>query len=181
MPASTYTPPTATQPLERAPEATGGSRQWGILAGAGVVAIVLGVIAGLMWPAGAGELVANAQVGPGGGNLRFSDGGEMQVPKGAVSSQQTIKVRKTTTREPARVGSMVYPAGSLPVYLFDPLTLSFREPVILILPLPAGAVGARIYVIRDGTLELIAVRPSEDGRVRLVVTGFSGGRLVVRA
>lgn len=134
-----------------------------------------------MWPASAaGELVADASVGPAGGTIPFNDGGSLQIPKGAVKAPQRFSVRKATTPEPARIGGMVYPAGSLPVYLFSPLTITFGEAVTVVLPLPAGAVAGRIYVISDGRLTLIAVRPAEDGTVRISVIGFSGGRLVVR-
>lgn len=171
----------STQPFPTAPyETSGGRSQWRTIGIAAVLAIVVGVVAAFMWPASAGELVADASVGPAGGAIPFNDGGEMRIPKGAVKSPQQFTVRKTAIREPARIGGMLYPAGSLPLYLFSPLTINFGETVTVVLPLPAGAIAGRIYVISDGRLTLIAVRPAEDGTVRISVIGFSGGRLVVR-
>ena len=133
-----------------------------------------------MWPASAGELVADSSVGPAGGTVPFSDGGKLEIPDGAVKQNQRFTVRKTANRDPARIGGMLYPAGSLPVYLFSPLTINFGRAVTVILPLPAGAIAGRIYVISDGRLTLIAVLPNEDGSVSISVIGFNGGRLVVR-
>lgn len=151
-----------------------------ILAITAVLALVVGVVAAFMWPASAGELVADGTVGPAGGSVPFSDGGKLEVPDGAVKQNQRFTVTKTENRKPARIGGMLYPAGALPVYLFSPLTINFSRAVTVILPLPAGAVAGRIYVISDGRLTLIAVLPNEDGSVRISVIGFSGGRLVVR-
>lgn len=169
----------STQPIP-AYETTGGRSQWRTIGIAALLAIIVGAVAAFMWPASAGEVVADATVGPAGGTIPFSDGGEMRIPEGAVKTPQKFTVRKTTTREPARIGGMTYPAGSLPLYLFSPATISFGDAVVVILPLPPGAVAGRIYVISGGRLTLIAVRPAEDGTVRISVIGFSGGRLVVR-
>lgn len=171
--------PFPTEPLiaESRPAAS----QWRIVAIAAVLALVVGVVAAFAWPsASAGELVADGSVGPAGGSVPFSDGGKLEVPDGAVNQNQRFTVRKTANREPARIGGMLYPEGSLPVYLFSPLTINFGRAVTVILPLPSGAVAGRIYVISDGRLTLIAVRPNEDGTVRISVIGFNGGRLVVR-
>lgn len=180
-PVSASGPPTAepaTQPLQTTDPR--GNRQWRAVAVAGIVALIVGIVAAVVWPAEAGELVADAPIGPSGGTIPFEDGGELRVPRGAVSSTQRITVRKTTTREPAQIGTTTYPPGSLIVYLFGPLTIDFRRPVELLFPIPEDADGARIYVIRDGRLTLIAVVRNDDGRARVVVTGFRDGRMVVR-
>lgn len=170
--------PFPTEPV--IPVSRPAASHWRIVAIAAVAAVVVGAVAAFMWPASAGELVADSSVGPAGGTVPFSDGGKLEIPDGAVKQNQRFTVRKTANREPARIGGMLYPAGSLPVYLFTPLTINFGRAITLILPLPSGAVAGRIYVISDGRLTLIAVRPNEDGSVRISVIGFNGGRLVVR-
>ena len=177
-PAYQQVQPFPTEPVTSASQPA--ASQWRIVAIAAVLAIVVGVAAAFMWPASAGELVADSSVGPAGGTVPFSDGGKLEIPNGAVKQNQRFTVRKTANREPARIGGMLYPAGSLPVYLFSPLTINFGRAVTVILPLPSGAVAGRIYVISDGRLTLIAVQPNEDGSVRITVIGFNGGRLVVQ-
>ncbi len=177
-PAYQATQPFPTEPV--IPSSRPAASQWRIMAIAAVLALIVGVGAAFVWPASAGELVADASVGPAGGTIPFSDGGKLQIPDGAVKNNQRFTVRKAAIREPARIGGMLYPAGSLPVYLFSPLTINFSRAVTVILPLPAGAIAGRIYVISNGRLTLIAVRPNEDGTVTISVIGFNGGRLVVR-
>lgn len=180
-PVSPTGPPTAESPATQRLATAGppAGRSWRAVAIAGVIALIVGIVAALMWPANAGELVADAPIGPSGGTIPFDDGGELRVPRGAVDSTQRITVRKTTTREPARVGTTTYPPGALTIYLFGPLTIDFDRPVVLLFPIPPDADGARIYVIRDGRLTLIAVVRNDDGRARLVVSGFRDGRIVV--
>lgn len=158
--------------------------QWKALALSALIALTLGVVTAFLWPADKGEIVADTSIGPAGGTIPMSDGGRIEVPQGAVRSNERVTVRRTVIRETVRVAGpdgvpLVYQPGQLPLYVFEP-AISFLRPVTVILPLSPNAVAARIFVYQNGQLRLVTVVPSQGRFVRIAVTGFSNGLLVVQ-
>jgi len=143
----------------------------------GVAALMIaGAAAFALRPApAAGDVVAQGPIGPDGGALTFDNGGKVQVPPGALKETKQITVRRTYVNRRVTVGSTVYPPGTFPMYIFGPLGLTFGVPVTIILPLPAGAIAGRIYILRNGRLIYIATRPNRGNTVTIVVTGFRSG------
>jgi hypothetical protein len=144
--------------------------------------MILGAAAFALRPAAAqGDIVAQGPIGPDGGSLSFDNGGKVQVPPGAVKETKQITVRRTYVNRSVTVGSTVYPPGTFPMYIFGPVGLTFGVPITIILPLPAGAIAGRIYVLRNGRLILIATRPNRGNTVTITLTGFRSGLVIPTA
>lgn len=143
-------------------------------------AVILAVLAVFMWPADQGDLVADASIGPAGGTIPMADGGKIEVPKDAVKETKRIVVHKTVVRSQTSIGGVAYPPGTLPLWTFGP-DITFLRPVTIVLRLSPNAVAARIFVIDNGRLRLVALVTNPGGFASVVVTGFQNGRLVVRA
>lgn len=183
-PAQAYTQPVMVPVAapQAAPAKDGANARNVALAAGGIfMAIILAAVAALMWPSNAaGEIVADAPIGPAGGTIPLQGGGEVEVPKDAVSKTERVVVRRTVVRD--RVifpGGAVFQPGTLPIFIFGP-NLNFNRPVTIILPLSARATGARIFVLQNGQLRFITLVPNQGGFVRIAVMGFQDGLLVVR-
>lgn len=176
---------TAPQPAyERQPEQDR-SLPLKALAIAAGVALLIGAVAGFANakdPAPKGRIVAQMPVGPAGGTVPFDGGGKVEVPPGAVSQETPITVYKTVVTEevsvaPADGGSpILFPAGTLPIYVFGPFDLVFAVPVTIVIPLPPGLTG-RIFFLTSGNLQFVAARIVGNTAV-VTVRGFGPGGLV---
>jgi hypothetical protein len=195
----------ATAPLAVESKKNDGERQRRIVALGTVLSLLLGIGGAFLMTHRAdasSELVADAPIGPQGGTIPFNDGGQLQVPQGAVKQPQRVIVRKTIIRERVRVvnnntttGSNVSTGNSrvvnvpavvqqplpvlIPIYTFFPGNITFLTPAVLTFPLPPGAIAARIFAYVRGRLQLITVLPNQGGFVQLRVLGFRNGIPIV--
>ena len=123
------------------------------------------------------------QVGPSGGTVRF-DGGEVRVPSGALAEQRTIEVHRFVVDRRVRVepggkaDPIVFEAGRLVAYRFEPQDITFAEPVQIAFRLPAGAENGTVFargsrgggiVLLEGTID------ADRGTATTVVRDFRFG------
>lgn len=138
--------------------------RWVFLTFVALASLLIGVVAGFVLPArDAGEIVADVPVGPGGASVTFDGQGKLEIPKGAIAKPERIIIRKTVIRERVSANSpagipLVFPPGTLAVYIFQPANLTFTVPVTIILPLPAGAPAGIIFVFANGQLRFFGGR-----------------------
>jgi hypothetical protein len=159
------------------PEAARPARRRRNLILLGVLALVLGAAGQLAWaaatrdePADPGEIVAQIPFDPSGTKATFDQGaGTVDVPAGAVSKPQTVTIHKQAVQDRVRAvpstggQPLVYPPGSLVIYVFRPIDLQLNAPITVTLAIPAGQQGL-VFV-------------SADGRIR-VLPGIGTGRTV---
>ncbi len=112
-----------------------------------------------------GTVLADADIGPDGGTIRF-DGGQLRIPEGALAESVKIVVRASSyddrvTVDAAADAPLVFEPGTLRAYLFEPADATFRQPAELTFRLPADArngtvfamIGSRI-VLLEGTIDI---------------------------
>lgn len=149
---------------------------------AGAFALVLTLIARVAVsalssePAADGEIIARLPVGPDGGQATFDDGGKIKVPKGALTEQRMITVRRTVLRDRVRAispfgGSIVVPAGAQTIYIFGPVDIVFLRPVTIVLPLPPPPAQGLVFVSVNGQISFITGNTG-DTTVSVRVTSF---------
>jgi hypothetical protein len=121
--------------------------------------------------------VAESDVGPSGGTIRF-DGGQLVFPQGAVS--RTIHVVVSTSRvdERLRVEAEEQPIiverGELVAYTFEPRDVTFREPVEITFRLPEDARNGTVFARRgDAIVLLTGTVDPERATATVRVTDFS--------
>jgi len=149
-----------------------------------LVPLIAGAVAFLKPAKASGEIVADTSLTAAGGKFQFAGGGEMDVPKDAVSTPEHVVVRKTFVRDRVviptlnGVPSTVFGAGTLPLYIFSP-NITFLRPVVIILTVSPRAIAVRIFVVQNGAIRLLTVIPARGGIVRITITGFQNGLLVI--
>ncbi len=152
---------------------------------AGAMALIAVLVVRVVMAANAepeGELVAQLPVGPEGGSAEFSDGGKINVPKGALTKRETITVRRAVMPRQIRAVSpfdnspLVIPPGTVFVYILGPTDIVLQLPVTLILPVPASNTQGLVFVSANG--QVTFVPGAQRGRtmtVRLNSFDFSRG------
>lgn len=128
-----------------------------------------------------GELVAQLPLDPQGGDATFDNGaGKMTVPRGAVSTSQTVNVYKRVIPDRVRAvppsgdQALVFPPGTLVTYVFSPATIRLKVPVTLTIRLPAGQRGL-VFVTTAGQIRFL--RGIGTGRnVTVVLRSFDLAR-----
>lgn len=110
---------------------------------------------------GPGDLVAQLPIDPQGGKSTFDNGnGEIEVPKGAVSKPETVKIYKRVIRERVQATSptggapLIIPPGTLFVYTFGPTTIRLNAPIIIRFTLPTGQQGI-VFVTTRGQIRFL--------------------------
>jgi hypothetical protein len=121
------------------------------------------------------NVVARALVSPDGGVVPFDGQGKLTVPRGALPTATAITIRRETVDHRVRLGpegdprSVVYEPGELVVYVFEPSTLRFQQPVTIELPRQGN--GSAVLVDTKTGARVI---PGEvvDGVVKIETTSF---------
>lgn len=193
QPASTV-PPVATQPwppAETAGDPRNDNRRLVLIA---ILALILTLIARLVYsaataePQAVGEIVAELPVGTEGGSTDFDGDGNIRVPAGALDKEEVIRVRKAPIEDRIRVQSpqngapLVFPAGTVFVYIFEPFDLVFQRPVTITLPVPPGQDGL-VFLSTNGNIVFLDGTQG-NGTISVRVTSFAfnqGQTVVVRS
>jgi hypothetical protein len=102
-------------------------------------------------------------IGAAGGTVSLSSGPSLTIPAGALSTDTTITIAKSSSNAPD--GAL----GSL--YQFGPEGTVFTQPVTVALPVPAGTSAASIYWTKAGS-------STEYESLPAAITGTSASALV---
>ena len=152
-----------------------GASPAGIIALVVVLALIIGALIG--WTQHTPKdrnVVARSLVGLDGGQLTFGNGGELDVPSGALQTATAITIRKETVDHRVRLGSAdqpnskVFEAGQLTVYVFEPSTLRFNQPVTIALPRSSDTTA----VFVDSDPPRVIGGTARDGLVEIHTTSF---------
>ncbi len=90
---------------------------------------------------------ANAVIGAAGGTLTGPDGVQVIIPAGALDSDTTIGIARSSSGAPAALADT--PIADSP-YEFTPHDLVFNLPVTIRMPLPTGADGSALFMASPG-------------------------------
>lgn len=164
------------QPTERIAFAEERNLSAWLIATAVVIALLIGGLVGYTQrkPSDA-NVVARALVSPDGGVVPFDGQGKLTVPRGALPTATAITIRRETIDHRVRLGaegdprSVVYEAGELVVYVFEPSTLRFQQPVAIELPRPGN--GSAVLVDTKAGARVIGGEVV-DGAVKIETTSF---------
>jgi hypothetical protein len=178
-------PVTATAPeWMQAPSSSGvernrRSRNLGILIA--VVLIVLSLLGRYIYAVATtkpdrGDVIASFKVDEAGGRFKFDRVGEIRVPKGALAIPITIRVRRSIPNKQVRIntangGTAILPAGTFPVYDFEPKSVEFLKQVMLILPSPPGSTEDLLFTVIEGKIRFFKGH-YENGKVSIKVSSL---------
>ena len=123
-------------------------------------AFLLGIaIATASRPASSDEMLAEADIGPAGGTVRF-DGGHVVFPTDAVGRQVHIVIRGSRVDDRLQVKipgePLVVEPGELMAYAFEPSNLTFQRPVEITLRLPEGTRNGSVFARRGDEIVVLA-------------------------
>jgi hypothetical protein len=120
-----------------------------VIAAAGLVVGI--AVAAVTRPGPPGSVIASATIGPDGGTVAFGSHGLVRVPDAAVTQPVRIEVRRLVVKERLRVAPPDGPLynfepNQLVAYTFGPTTVTFAQPVTIVLPLNATGRGGAALV-----------------------------------
>lgn len=140
-------------------------------------------IAAATRPGPPGNVIASATIGPDGGTVAFGSHGLVRVPDGAVNGPVRIEVRRLVVTDRLRVAPPDGPLYSfepnqLVAYTFGPSTVTFAQPVTIVLPLNQTGRSGTAFVAADGRILFLPGKVDpKSGTVTITVNDFrfSGG------
>lgn len=104
-------------------------------------------------PAGFGEPIASATIGPAGGAISAPDGLRLSFPAGAMASEELIHISAAAAADGSGAGYQISRPGSAPL----------AQPVTVSIPLPAGVDPASVVLIQEVSGQLGVVIESRAG------------------
>jgi hypothetical protein len=130
-----------------------------------------------------GSVIASAVIGPDGGTVSFGSHGLVRVPDGAVTTPVRIEIRRSVVHNRLRVAPPDGPLYSfepnqLVAYTFGPTTVTFAQPVTIVLPLNATGRSGTAFVAADNRILFLPGKvDAKAGTVTVTVNDFrfSGG------
>lgn len=131
-----------------------------------------------------GRVVAQAEIGPGGGTLRFGSVGQLRIPPRSLTGRHRFTVRRTVIGERLRVhapeGTLhVFEPNELAAYSFAPRDVTFARPASVVLPLEEPERNGAAFAAANGTVLFLDGTVDPDaGTVTVEISDlrFSTGR-----
>lgn len=120
-----------------------------------IAAALLGYTTRVPQPPG---VVGRQLITPNGGAIAFDGSGRLEIQKGALSQATTITIRKVKLNQDVRLSrpnqpDVVFKAGSVAMYTFEPNNTTFNQPITIRLPVQNDADAA--LVIAAGQVKII--------------------------
>ncbi len=107
-----------------------------------------------------------------GGTVTGPDGVQVVVPAGALSADTTITITKLSAGAVAQPDGADISAGG-EIYEIEPHDVTFKTPVTIRLPIPAGVTNPSVFASESGTGWYPHTGTVNNGFVELQRTGFS--------
>jgi len=144
--------------------------------------LLLGIaVAAATRPGSPGAVVAAATIGPDGGTVSFGTHGLVRVPDGAVGSPVRIEVRRSVVKDRLRVAPpdgplYVFEPNQLVAYTFGPSSVTFAQPVTIVLPLNAADRSGTAFIAADNRVLFLPGKVDpKAGTVTITVNDFRFG------
>jgi hypothetical protein len=150
-----------------------------LIAAAGLLVGI--AVAAATRPGPPGTVIASATIGPDGGAVSFGAHGLIRVPDGTVTQPVRIVVRRVVVKDRLRVAPPDGPLYSfepnqLVAYTFGPATVTFAQPVTIVLPLNATGRSGTAFVAADNRILFLPGKvDAKTGTVTITVNDFRFG------
>ena len=146
------------------------------------VGLLTGIaIAAATRPGPPGAVIAAGTIGPDGGTVSFEGHGAVRIPESAVGRPVRIEVRRTVVGQRLRVAPpdgplYVFEPKRLVAYTFGPTSVTFAQPVTIVLPLNATGRSGTAFIAADNRILFLPGKVDpKTGTVSITVNDFRFG------